>query len=120
MKLSKIKELLNAEVLYGEDLLDKIDVKTAFASDLLSDVLAYAKGNTLFITGLINPQVVRTVEVLELKGIVFVRGKMPLVETVELARKKNIPLLRTKYIMFEACGRLFSAGLLASTETVDW
>ena len=120
MKLSKVKELLNAEVINGGELMDEIDVKTAFASDLLSDVLAFAKENTLLITGLVNPQVVRTVEVLGLMGIVFVRGKMPPAETVELAKKKNFPLLRTKYIMFEACGRLYSAGLLASTASVDW
>ncbi|MDY6935272.1 MAG: DRTGG domain-containing protein [Spirochaetota bacterium] len=120
MKLSEVKELLNANVIFGEDLLDTIDVNGAFASDLLSDVLAYAKENTLFITGLTNPQVIRTVEVLELMGIVFVRGKIPQPETIELAKKRNIPLLGTKYIMFETCGRLYAAGLSASTEMVDW
>lgn len=119
MKLAEIKKLLNADVILGEDLLDTVDVETAFASDLLSDVLAYSKESALFITGLTNPQVIRTVEVLDLVGVVFVRGKVPQMETVELAKRKNVPLLRTKCIMFETCGRLYGAGVKASRIMVD-
>ncbi len=119
MKLSEIRELLDADVLNGEEMLDDIDVQTAFASDLLSDVLAYAKEHALFITGLTNPQVIRTVEVLDLVGVVFVRGKVPQMDTVELAKRKNIPMLRTKCIMFETCGRLHGAGIKASIDKVD-
>ncbi len=119
MKLSAIKDLLSADVIFGEDMLDSINVETAFASDLLSDVLAYSKENALFITGLTNPQVIRTVEVLDLVGVLFVRGKVPQMETVELAKRKGIPLLRTKCIMFESCGRLFTAGVKASRIMVD-
>ncbi len=119
MKLSEIRTLLNADILNGEEMLESIDVSTAFASDLLSDVLAYAKEHALFITGLTNPQVIRTVEVLDLIGVVFVRGKVPQMDTVELAKRKGIPILRTKCIMFETCGRLYGAGIKASIEKVD-
>ncbi|HDP80728.1 MAG TPA: hypothetical protein ENN21_07790 [Spirochaetes bacterium] len=119
MKLSEIKNILSADVIFGEDQIDTIEVETAFASDLLSDVLAYSKENALFITGLTNPQVIRTVEVLDLVGVVFVRGKVPQLDTVELAKRKGIPLLRTKCIMFETCGRLHSAGVKASRVMVD-
>jgi len=119
MKLSKIRDLLNADVIFGEELIDSVEVETAFASDLLSDVLAYSKENALFLTGLTNPQVIRTVEVLDLVGVVFVRGKVPQLETVELAKRKGIPLLRTKCIMFEACGRLYTSGITASRIMVD-
>ena len=68
MKLSEVKKLLNADVIFGEELIDQVEVETAFASDLLSDVLAYSKENALFLTGLTNPQVIRTVEVLDLVG----------------------------------------------------
>jgi predicted transcriptional regulator len=119
MKLSEIKDLLNADVIVGEEILNSIEVETAFASDLLSDVLAYAKERALFITGLTNPQVIRTVEVLDLIGVVFVRGKVPQMDTVELAKRKNIPLLRTKCIMFETAGRLYGAGIKSSIEKVD-
>ena len=119
MKLAEVKKLLNADVILGEDLLDTVEVETAFASDLLSDVLAYSKERALFITGLTNPQVIRTVEVLDLVGVLFVRGKVPQMETVELAKRKNVPLLRTKCIMFETCGRLYGAGVKASRIMVD-
>lgn len=119
MKLSEIRVLIEADVIVGEDILNHIEVETAFASDLLSDVLAYGKERALFITGLTNPQVIRTVEVLDLIGVVFVRGKVPQIDTVELAKRKNIPLLRTKCIMFETCGRLYTAGILASIQKVD-
>ncbi|MCU0843547.1 MAG: hypothetical protein MUC76_01310 [Spirochaetes bacterium] len=119
MKLSEVKKILNADVIFGEEMIDQVEVETAFASDLLSDVLAYSKENALFLTGLTNPQVIRTVEVLDLVGVVFVRGKVPQMETVELAKRKGIPLLRTKCIMFETCGRLYGAGVKASRIMVD-
>lgn len=119
MKLSEIKKMLNADLIFGEELIDQVEVETAFASDLLSDVLAYSKENALFLTGLTNPQVIRTVEVLDLVGVVFVRGEVPQMETVELAKRKGIPLLRTKCIMFETCGRLYGAGIKASRIMVD-
>ena len=119
MNLTEVKKILNAEVIFGDEMIDRIIVETAFASDLLSDVLAYSRQNALFITGLTNPQVIRTVEVLDLVGVVFVRGKVPQMETVELAKRKNIPLLRTKCIMFETCGRLHAAGVRASRIMVD-
>ena len=71
MKLSEVKKLLNADVIFGEEMIDQVEVETAFASDLLSDVLAYSKENALFLTGLTNPQVIRTVEVLDLVGVVM-------------------------------------------------
>ena len=118
MTFKEIKEMLQCEVLCGEELLDSTQIEKAFAADLLSDVLAYAKEGTLLVTGITNQQVVRTVEMLELRGIVFVRGKKPDTETINLARSKNIPMLTTRYIMFETCGRLYQCGLTGSIECV--
>jgi len=115
MTLGKIKEILDAEVLVGNEYMD-IDVRDAFAADLLSDVLAFAKEGTLLITGITNPQVIRTAEMLEFIGILFVRGKKPDEEAVNLARIKKVPLLSTRYIMFETCGRLFKNGLVGCIE----
>ncbi len=109
---------MNAEVLVGDDRMD-VAIRDAFASDLLSDVLAFAKEGTLLITGITNPQVVRTAEMLELLGIVLVRGKRPDEDAVKLARAKKIPLLCTRYIMFETCGRLFANGLAGCIKRVD-
>lgn len=110
MKLVKIKELLDAEVLCCEEFFD-MDIKAVCGSDLLSDVLAYTDAHALLLTGLINPQVIRTAELVELSAICFVRGKKPDNLVVMMAEKKNIPLLRTRYHMYEACGKLFIAGL---------
>jgi predicted transcriptional regulator len=118
MTLKEIKEILQGEALCGEELLDSTQIEKAFAADLLSDVLAYAKEGTLLVTGITNQQVVRTVEMLELRGIVFVRGKKPDTETINLARSKNIPMLTTRYIMFETCGRLYQCGLTGCIECV--
>ena len=117
MNLGEIRDILDAEVLVGNECMD-IEVKGAFAADLLSDVLAFAREGTLLITGTTNPQVIRTAEMLELIGIVFARGKKPDKEAVNLARIKKVPLLSTRYIMFETCGRLFKSGLVGCIEKV--
>jgi len=118
MTFRELAGILDAEVVVGHDCMD-VEIKNAFASDLLSDVLAFAREGALLITGITNPQVVRTAEMLELLGIVFVRGKKPDEDTVKLARTKKIPLFCTRYIMFEACGRLFSNGLVGCITRVD-
>ena len=117
MTLKDVVKLLNAEVLVCKDGLD-VEVKTAFAADLLSDVLAYAKEGALLVTGITNPQIVRTAEMLELIGILVVRGKNPDAETLKLAQTKGIPLMVTKYIMFESCGRLYQNGVVGCVESV--
>jgi len=86
-------------------------VAMACGADLMSDVLAFTHAGTLLLTGLTNPQVVRTAEMAGIKAIVFVRGKHPPRETLALAEEKGIPLLATRYTLYEACGRLYSAGL---------
>jgi predicted transcriptional regulator len=77
----------------------------------MSDVLSFTHEGTLLLTGLTNPQVVRTAEMAGIKAIIFVRGKLPPPETVTLAEEKSIPLLASKYTMFETCGRLYMGGL---------
>jgi len=80
-------------------------------ADLMSDVLAFTHTGTLLMTGLTNPQVVRTAEIAGIKAIVFVRGKYPPPETIALAEEKGIPLLASRYTMYETCGRLYTSGL---------
>jgi len=112
MKLYEVKEILDAEVLSGEDKLDQ-EVFGACGADLMSDVLAWKGDKGVLLTGLTNPQVGRTAEVVgDVKCIVFVRGKRPSTETVELAKEAGIVLMRCKYPMFVACGLLFSRGLV--------
>ncbi|MBI9014874.1 MAG: hypothetical protein JEZ08_21775 [Clostridiales bacterium] len=110
MKLREIAELLNCDVLVGEKFLDR-EVKYAFGSDLMSDVLAYTEEDTVLLTGLCNNQVIRTAEMLDLKSIVFVRGKCPTEEIVNLAKEDDILILRTEHTMYSASGILYSHGL---------
>jgi predicted transcriptional regulator len=117
MTLADVKKILDADVIVGEDRLD-MEVGRAFAADLMSDVLAFAKEGSILLTGLTNPLVVRTADTLDLRVIVFVRGKRPAPDAIKLAKEKNIPLLATRYIMFESCGRLFTAGMQGSVQKV--
>lgn len=110
MRMAEIARLLNARSLSLPNG-DGPDVQSAFASDLMSDVLALSRPGSLLLTGLTNPQVVRTSEVAGVAAIVFVRGKHVPPETERLAREAGIPLVETPLTLFEACGRLYSAGL---------
>jgi len=115
--LREVQKILDVEVLVGADKLD-MDVHTAFAADLMSDVLAFADSGCLLLTGLTNPQVIRTADVLDIAAIILVRGKRPPPETIRAAAEKKIPLLSTKYIMFESAGRLYAKGIVGSTQKV--
>ena len=86
-------------------------MEIACGADLMSDVLAFTHDGALLLTGLTNPQVVRTAEMAGIRAIVFVRGKYPPPETLSLAEEKRIPLLASRYTMYESCGRLYAAGL---------
>lgn len=110
MKLSEVLEVIEGKVISENADLDE-EVKMGCGADLMSDVLAFTHEGTLLMSGLTNPQVVRTAEMAGIRAIVFVRGKIPPPETIALAAEKNIPLLASKYTMFETCGRIFNAGL---------
>ena len=110
MRLSDIKTILHAEVLWGEEHLDR-EVFSACGSDFMSDVLAFVKNQALLLTGLVNGQCVRTCEMLDVPCVVFVRSKEPLADALALAREIDLPMLKTPYTMFEACARLYTAGL---------
>lgn len=110
MTIKDISEILHAQVLCCEENITH-EVHTACGSDMMSDVLAYVKNQSVLLTGLCNPQVVRTAEMMDIICIVFVRGKMPDEGMLELARERGIPLLSTKHRMFNACGLLYDGGL---------
>ncbi len=110
MKISTIKELLNAEIVCGEENLEN-EVYSACGSDMMSDVLAYVKDQAVLLTGLVNTQVVRTAEMMDMVCVVFVRSKSPTPEMVELAREHGMVLMKSKMRMYEACGKLYANGL---------
>lgn len=110
MKLREVLELIEGNVISENVDLDQ-EVQMGCGADLMSDVLAFTHEGTLLMSGLTNPQVVRTAEMAGIKAIVFVRSKLPPPETISLAEEKGIPLLASKYTMFETCGRVYRAGL---------
>ena len=110
MTIREVVKLLDAEILCGEDHLDT-EIHTACGSDMMSDVLAYVKDQSVLLTGLLNPQVVRTAEMMDMLCIVFVRGKKPDAAVIELAKEKGIVLLSTDKRLFVACGILYTNGL---------
>ncbi len=113
MKLSYIKTLLDADILTGEEnaVFEKTEIHTACGCDLMSDVLAFVKDQSLLLTGLINPQVIRTAEMMDIVAICFVRGKVPPQEVIELAKDRGIALITTKLPLYLACGELYKEGL---------
>lgn len=115
MTLRDIQRILEAEVICCEDCLDR-EVICIGASDLMSDVLAFGRPGLVLLTGLSNAQSVRTADIIEAKAVVYVRGKKPDREGVELAKKKKIPLLSTKHLMYKACGLLYQQGLPAISD----
>lgn len=106
MKLRDLKELLSAKVLCGESSIDR-EVEYFYASDLMSDILASVKEPGVLITAMVQPQVIRTAQMLDLISIIFVNGKFPPEDTIRLAKSIDIPILVTKYSMFETCGKIY-------------
>ena len=110
MKIREIASLLSADVLSGEQMLEE-EVQSACGSDMMSDVLAYVKDQGVLVTGLVNPQVIRTAMMMDMRCIVFVRSKRPTPEMLDLAREHHIAVLASESRMYEACGRLYESGL---------
>ena len=116
MKISEVIQILSAEVIWGDEKLCEREVQNACGSDLMSDVLAYVKDQSLLLTGLVNPQVIRTAEMMDIVCIVFVRGKMPDPSMIGLAEERGIALLSCGQRMFTACGLLYENGLRGGCE----
>lgn len=77
----------------------------------MSDVLRYARTGSLLLTGITNNQVIQVAEIMDLSAVIFVRGKQPELNMIEQANKRNLPLLTTDNLMFDACGLLYTNGL---------
>ncbi|AEE96440.1 hypothetical protein [Mahella australiensis] len=111
MTLDQVAQALQADVLVHGDAWQSIDVDFACGCDLISDILAFVKNKTILLTGLTNIQLIKTVQVLDIPAIVFVRGKRPSEDFVKAAELADIPILVTQHTMYVACGLLYQAGL---------
>jgi len=111
LKLKEAISCIGAETLFGENQLDAVEIENAYASDLMSDVLAFAWPGTLLLTGLTNVQIVRTAQMMDIPAVVFVRGKRPQEEAIALAKSVGMPLFVSSKSMYETCGLLYKVGL---------
>jgi predicted transcriptional regulator len=112
MTVRGIVDVLEGSLVTGENLLD-LDIDSACGADLMSDVMAFVKDNVVLLTGLVNPQSIRTADLMDIKVIVFVRGKALPADMISEAERNGMAIITTKYSMFLACGRLYEAGIRA-------
>ena len=110
MTVAEAVKILEGQFFWGEDKADEV-IASACGADLMSDVMAFVKDRVVLLTGLVNPQVIRTAELLDIRCIIFVRGKAPSRDMIEMAEEADIILGGTKHTMFIACGKLYEAGL---------
>jgi hypothetical protein len=113
MTVAEAITLLEGQFFCGEDKAAELEVVSACGADLMSDVMAFVKDRVLLMTGLVNPQVIRTAELLDIHCIIFVRGKVPSRDMIDMAEESDIILGGTKLPMFLSCGKLYEAGLKA-------
>lgn len=116
MLIKEIQTILDAKLLMGENLLET-EVHTACGSDMMSDVLAFVKDQAVLITGLLNQQAIRTAAMMDMVCVIFVRGKQPGEDILEVAKENGIAVMTTSYRMFTACGMLYEAGLNGGLST---
>ena len=110
MNVREIVATLEGSLLTGEEHLD-LDIKAACGADLMSDVMAFVKDGVVLLTGLVNPQSIRTANLMDIQVVVFVRGKVPPKDMIAEAQSNGMAVITTKYSMFLACGRLYEAGI---------
>jgi len=111
MTIEEIVKILDCTKLTRDEDLFVRDISLCFASDLMSDVLRFGKAETLLLTGITNNQVLQVAEIMDLKGIVFVRGKKPDENIIKKAEERKLPLLTTNKSLFDTCGILYQNGL---------
>jgi hypothetical protein len=117
VSVQELLATLEAEILLDDGWL-RDEVTSVIASDLMSDILSHSKPRSILLTGLTNPQTIRTAEMIEISAVCFIQGKQPHEETVKLAQKNQIPLLSSPLSMFDACGKLYAAGLSDCNDTL--
>ena len=110
MTVAEAVKVLDGQFFWGQEVAD-FEVASACGADLMSDVMAFVKDKVLLLTGLVNPQVIRTAELLDIRCIIFVRGKIPNREMIEMAEESEIVLAGTKLSMYISCGKLYEAGI---------
>lgn len=118
MKRQELGGLLSATVLLDSGYEPEGGYDTVCGCDMMSELLASMNQNgqnsrgVVLLTNLTNPQVVRTSEMVDIKLVIFLRGKKPAPETMALARSCGISIMTTPHTMFRSCGILYAEKLL--------
>lgn len=115
MTIGEVRDAVHATLLCGGEMVDE-EVLCACGSDLMSDVLAFSKDTAVLLTGLCNPQSIRTAEMMDVKCILYVRDKKPTLDMISMADEAGIALLSTGHRMFTACGLLYAAGMRGGSD----
>ena len=110
MTVAEAVKIVDGQFFWGEEQAER-EIASACGADLMSDVMAFVKDRVLLLTGLVNPQVIRTAELLDIHAIIFVRGKVPGRDMIEMAEQADVILAGTKLSLFLSCGKLYEAGL---------
>jgi predicted transcriptional regulator len=119
MTVAEAVKIVDGQFFVGMDKAE-MELTSACGADLMSDVMAFVKDRVVLLTGLVNPQVIRTAELLDIHCIIFVRGKVPGRDMIEMAEQSEIILCGTKHTMFISCGKLYEAGLkTGGTRAID-
>ena len=119
MQIEQILKLIDGKII--NDVIDLTrEVKGGFGADLMSDVLTSIQPEAVLLTGLCNPQIIRTAQMADISAIVLVRGKAAPGETIALANQENIPLITTSLGMYDVCGLLYAAGLPGCEKSVQY
>ena len=111
--MHEVKRILGADIITGEEMLDT-QISSGFGCDLISDSLCFSRPGCLLLTGLTSIQIIRVANMIEAKAILFVRGKKPGPEIIQLAGQEQLPLMITRRFLFESCGLLYQHGLKSS------
>lgn len=110
MKLREVVEALGLKVRCGADRLDR-EVRGAYASDLLSDVMARARAGDVWITLQTHVNIVAVAALNDLAGIVLVNGREPEEATLKKAQDEDVVIMVSAEPSFEVAGRLYQMGL---------
>lgn len=113
MNINEIAKTVSAEILFESDTCRGKEIQYAVAADLMSEVMIGTVDGSLIVTGLMNPQVIRTAEMMNSAAVLFIRGKKIPEQVMDLAKDREVTVLSSECTMFEACGRLYGEGILS-------
>lgn len=106
MKIADIITKMNLTVYSGGNGLSR-EVKGAYVSDLLSDVMGNAREGQLWITLQSHKNIIAVASLKELAGIILVKGIKPDQDTIIKSEEEDLPVLGINMDTFNVAGKLY-------------